>query len=208
MVEDILEMEEGELKLVLCGLSSLMEDKIVESLNKAARSYVIPHFAHASFSEYLFDSSRSGPFHVDQQEYENQITIRSFGLIMQLIRSWRYVILMIFGLNIHNHNRMSLSSITWVLHTTTWDYFTSRLPGRFSRSPKVVKEAIMTDINNLVQEFWRTSNDGADGAPFFEMRRLLEILQNISDVCVLFLFTFLRAIDLLIKFAGGKFQLL
>ena len=186
VIEDILEMEEGELKLVLCGLSSLMEDENRESLNKDLTSYVIPHFAHASFSEYLFDSSRSGPFHVDQQEYENQITIRSFALIMQVIRSWRYVIFMIFSLlNIHNHDRMS--SITRVVHTTTWDYFTSRLPGRFSRSPKVVMEAIMTDIDNLEREFWRTSSDGADGAPFFEMRRLFEILQNISDVLLLLL---------------------
>jgi hypothetical protein len=87
--EDILEMEEGELKLVLCGLSSLMEDENGESLNKAVTSYVVPHFVHASFSDYLFDSSRSGPFHVDRQEHENQITIRSFALIMQSIRSWR-----------------------------------------------------------------------------------------------------------------------
>jgi hypothetical protein len=58
---------------------------------------------------------------------------------------------MIFSLLIiHNHDRTS--SITRVLHTTTWDYFTSRLPDRFSHSPKVVKEAIMTDINDLVQE--------------------------------------------------------
>jgi NACHT domain len=89
VIEDILEMEEGELKLVLCGLSSLMEDENGKSLNKEVTSYVIPHFVHASFSDYLLDSSRSGLFHVDQQEYGNQITIRSFALIMQSIRwSW------------------------------------------------------------------------------------------------------------------------
>ena len=32
----------------------------------------------------------------------------------------------------------------------------------------------MTDINDIVQEFWRTSSDGAIGASFFEMFRLLE----------------------------------
>ena len=41
----------------------------------------------------------------------------------------------------------------------------------------------MADINDLVQEFWRTSSDGAVGAPFYEMRRLLEILQR----CIEFL---------------------
>ena len=91
VIEDILGMEEGELKLVLCGLLSLMEDENNENwesecLNKG--SYVIPHFAHASFCDYLFDSSRSGPFHVNRQEYESQVTLRSFVLIVQLIRPW------------------------------------------------------------------------------------------------------------------------
>jgi hypothetical protein len=82
---------------------------------------------------------------------------------------------MIFNLLIiHNHDRMS--SITRVLHTTTWDYFTSSLPDLFSHSPKVVKEVIITDINDLLQEFRRTSSDV--GASFFAMRRLLEILER------------------------------
>ena len=84
VIEDILGMEEGELKLVLRGLSSLMEDENDE--NEECSSYVIPVFTHASFSDYLFDSSRSGPFHVNRQEYEDQVTIRSFALIMQSIR--------------------------------------------------------------------------------------------------------------------------
>ena len=84
---------------------------------------------------------------------------------------------MIFTLIIfHNHDRMS--SITRVLHTATWNFFSIDLPYRFCHSPKVVKEEIITDINELVQEFWRTSSDGAIGAPFLEMRRLLEILQR------------------------------
>ena len=86
--EDIFAMEEGELKLVLCGLSSLLNDENDENGN-GEEYYLIPHFAHASFSDYLFDSSRSGPFYVNLPEYENQVTIRSFALIMQSIRSWR-----------------------------------------------------------------------------------------------------------------------
>ena len=90
------------------------------------------------------------------------------------------MILIIFSLLIiHNHDRMS--SITRVLHTTTWKYFTSCLPDRFSRSPEAVQEAIMTDINDLVQEFWTTSSDRAVEASFFAMRRLLDILQECSD---------------------------
>ena len=86
VIEDILGMDEGELKTVLCGLSSLMKD---ENDENGVISYVIPDFAHASFGDYLFDSSRSGSFHVNRQEYENQIITRSFALIMQSIRSWR-----------------------------------------------------------------------------------------------------------------------
>ena len=71
-----------------------------------------------------------------------------------------------------------MSSNTRVLHTAAWDYLTSRLPDRFVRSPNVVKEAIMTDINDFVQECWRTSRDGADGVSVFAMRSLLEILQR------------------------------
>ena len=88
VIEDILGMEEGELKLVLRGLSSLMEDENEKRLENGVISYVIPYFAHASFSDYLFDSSRSGPFYVNRQEYQNQFTIRSFALIIQSIRSW------------------------------------------------------------------------------------------------------------------------
>ena len=91
VIEDILGMEEGELKLVLRGLSSLMDENEEngECLSKEGDMLSIPDFAHASFSDYLFDSSRSGPFHVNRHEYETQITIRSFAFIMQSIRrSW------------------------------------------------------------------------------------------------------------------------
>ena len=83
---------------------------------------------------------------------------------------------------IHNYDRMS--SITR-LHTATWDYFTSFLPNRFICSPEVVKEAIMTDINDLVQEFSRTSSDV--GASFFAMhclQRILEVCFDIFSDCV------------------------
>ena len=86
VIEDIFGMEEGRLELVLQGLSSLMKE---ENLNTGVNSYVISHFAHASFSDYLFDSTRSGSFHVNQQEYDEMVTIQSFTLITQLIRSWR-----------------------------------------------------------------------------------------------------------------------
>ena len=89
---------------------------------------------------------------------------------------------MIFSLLIiHNYDRRS--SITRVLHEATWNYFTSHLPYRFYCSTNVVKEAIMTDIHDLVQEFWRTSTDGADGESIIAMCRLNEILGQCLKVC-------------------------
>ena len=101
VVEDIFGMEKGHLKLVLRGLSSLTIDESDESgecLNKGDIPYVIPHFAHASFGDYLFDPSRSGPMFVNREEYEDQVAVRSFALIMELIRSGKSVILLNFGL--------------------------------------------------------------------------------------------------------------
>ena len=40
----------------------------------------------------------------------------------------------------------------------------------------------MTDINDLVKEFWSTSSDGDVGASLFEMRRLHEILEGYLKV--------------------------
>ena len=76
VMEDIFGMKEGELKLVLHGLSSLMKD--LDDLDVYAKlnmmrdgDELISYFAHASFGDYLFDSSRSGPFHVNREEYKN-----------------------------------------------------------------------------------------------------------------------------------------
>ena len=80
------------------------------------------------------------------------------------------------------HNRDRMSSITRVLHTTTWDYFTEQLEFRFRRSPKVVKEEIMADINDLVREFRMSSRDGAIGESFLAMCRLFKILQVCFDI--------------------------
>ena len=100
---------------------------------------------------------------------------------------------MIFSLLIiHDHD--SMSSTIRVLRTTTWDYFVLQLPDRFRRSPKVVKEAIMADINDLLQEFWSTSSDVEPS--FFAMRRLLEILQGCLEVCFDIISVFATAVDL------------
>ena len=105
---------------------------------------------------------------------------------------------MILGLvNFQNHDTGRMSSITQVLHITTWIFFLFRLPYRFIRLPEEVKEMIMTDINDLVKEFWRISSDGTVEASFFAMRCLFEILQTcFHDLEVCFVSVFVTAVDL------------
>jgi hypothetical protein len=90
-----------------------------------------------------------------------------------------------------------MTSTTRVLNIATWEYFSSCLPGRFFRSPKVVKEEIMKDINDLVQEFWRTSSGGVVGASLLAMRRLFAILNvrfHNSEGCFDIISVFVNAI--------------
>ena len=84
------------------------------------------------------------------------------------------------------HNRDRMSSITLVLHTTTWGYFTKHLAFRFIRSPKVVKEEIMADISGLVHEFRMSSRDGAFGESIVAMCRLGEIFRVCFDIIPFF----------------------
>jgi hypothetical protein len=56
----------------------------------------------------------------------------------------------------------------------------------FIDSPKLVKDAIMTDINNLVEEFWKISSCGVVDVFFIAMHCLLQILQVCSDTISFF----------------------
>ncbi|KAF8801464.1 hypothetical protein BYT27DRAFT_7147456 [Phlegmacium glaucopus] len=166
VIEDILEMEEGEVKHVLRGLSSLIafvgdenEEYSTEWYNYSGVGCV--YLIHASFRDFLVDSSRSGRFHVNKQEHKNRATTRSFALITKWIgRSWK----------IHSTTRLP--------HSATWDYVTSHLPRRFIASPKQVRDAIMTNINELTQEFWKISNSGAVDVFFPAMFCLMRILKK------------------------------
>ena len=99
VIEDILGMEEGELKVALRGLSSLiaiLDDVNGDCLTGNVISNVWrPYFLHASFMDFLVDSSRSGPFHVNPEEHKHKATIWSFALITKSIRrSWTSVIVL------------------------------------------------------------------------------------------------------------------
>ena len=77
-----------------------------------------------------------------------------------------------------------MPSITRVLHPKTWVYFsTSDLSRRFCRSSIAVHDTIVTDINDLVQEFWRISSDVDVGvSSFFAMRELFCILERCCNI--------------------------
>jgi hypothetical protein len=87
MIEGILGMVNGEVKLVPRRLSSLIAfvgDKSGEYLTrtrKRNRNFGSVYLIHASFRSYMVDSSRSGAFHVTEQEHKNWATTWSFALI-------------------------------------------------------------------------------------------------------------------------------
>ncbi|KAF8162768.1 hypothetical protein B0H34DRAFT_293871 [Crassisporium funariophilum] len=92
VIEDILGMSEGEAKLVLRGLHSLLsfpdDDDDVKRVVDEADPY--GHFEgirllHASFHDYLIDKGRSGPYFIDMPEARAQLTVAGFSLITKWI---------------------------------------------------------------------------------------------------------------------------
>lgn len=69
LVEDILHLNPKEVRLSLRGLQSLL--RIPDSVDY--RSQAIQFF-HASFSDFLVDSHRAGPFFVDKAQWHSNIT--------------------------------------------------------------------------------------------------------------------------------------
>ena len=132
--------------------------------------------------------------------YKNLKTSLLYGAFNSLYNQFGNSIFRIFSLLlIHGHDRTP--SITRV-HASTWGFLTRNLEIHFSVSPIVVKEEIMTDINDLVQEIW-TSRIGAVETSFIAMRssclhRILQLCINSleDDVKVCFdIFFFLRLLS-------------
>jgi len=82
VIEDILGMEEGEVRLVLQGLSSLIAFKEIGSGKYLYRRFVSdtgrPYFLHASFWGFLVDSSRFGRIlcrstEISEPEYHTEL---------------------------------------------------------------------------------------------------------------------------------------
>ena len=112
--------------------------------------------------------------------YKNIKTSLLYGAFNSLYNQFGNSIFWIFRLLIiHSHDR---TPSTTRVHASTWNLLTHMLDIRFNDSPIVVKEEIMTDINDLVQEIW-TSRIGAVETSFIAMRssRLLGILQRCFD---------------------------
>ena len=87
VIGDILEMERGDVMLVLRCLSSLIA--FVEDGDERYGVGSV-YFTHASFGDYLEDPSRSGAFHINISEYRKWATVQCFSLIFRSIgRSWR-----------------------------------------------------------------------------------------------------------------------
>ena len=90
--------------------------------------------------------------------------------------------ILVSQLYIQDRNR--ISSTTRFPRRATWHYFEAYLPDYFMCCSNVVKDAITTDINDLMQQFWRTSTDGLDiFCP--AICRLREILQVCLDIMFL-----------------------
>ena len=102
------------------------------------------------------------------------------GALHSLYNQFGNSIFKIFSfLIIQSRNRTS--SITRI-HAATWFYFSENLAYRFLDSPKVVKDEIMTDINDLVQGSEFATSINLNGAVFaMRSSRLLGILQRCFD---------------------------
>jgi hypothetical protein len=87
-----------------------------------------------------------------------------------------------------NYNRIIPVTTGRLPHSKTWDYFKSHLIVYFIHSPKIVKDVIITDINDLVQEFWdlKISSDGAVDVFFPPMGCLMRILKVCLDIIFIF----------------------
>jgi hypothetical protein len=81
-----------------------------------------------------------------------------------------------------DRNRISTTRFP---HRATWDYFKSYLPAYFMCCPNVVQDTITTDINDLIQQFWRMSTDEVVDIFSLAMCRLREILQVCLDIMFL-----------------------
>ena len=79
-------------------------------------------------------------------------------------------------LQIQKYDRIPSTKLR--LHGKTWDHIKTYLPDDFIHCPEVVRDAIMMDIDNLLQEFWKTADIGAvDVRRFTLIRLLLDILR-------------------------------
>ncbi|KAF8162737.1 hypothetical protein B0H34DRAFT_292711 [Crassisporium funariophilum] len=89
VIEDIFNMEEGEVSLVLRGLHSLLsfpDDPEGHYKRKDhRRNHSGIRVLHASFYDYLVDETRSGPFHVDLMAAHSKLALAGFPFILRRI---------------------------------------------------------------------------------------------------------------------------
>ena len=142
VIDDIFGIEDGELKLVLRGLSSLMKDGNGSVWIKGS-SYM------SSLTSYMLHLVIICSNQVVRVHPRQSTGIWKPGYYTELCSHYandsvlEVSNLMIFSLLIiHDHERMS--SITRVLHIATWGNFvTTHLPYHLRHSPRVLKEVII-----------------------------------------------------------------
>lgn len=81
VIEEILEMEKGEIPVVLQGLHSLLEGLDVY----ISKPYSRIRIRHASFRDYLLDSSRSGVFYIAGTVLDAHLSTSIFSMISNRI---------------------------------------------------------------------------------------------------------------------------
>ncbi|KAF8802253.1 hypothetical protein BYT27DRAFT_6773974 [Phlegmacium glaucopus] len=80
VIEEILEMEEGEVLVVLQGLHSLLEVSYSDDRSQSSSSSPSIRILHASFCDYLLDRNRSGAFHIDETTLDAHLSTSIFSM--------------------------------------------------------------------------------------------------------------------------------
>ncbi|KAF8150920.1 hypothetical protein B0H34DRAFT_156525 [Crassisporium funariophilum] len=165
VIEDILGMDEGEAKLVLRGLHSLLSfpddnDDVKRTVDEAD---VKGHgggirLLHASFRDYLIDKGRSGPFFIDTSEADARLTVAGYSLITKWI------------LNLERDDSTRLP------HLKTWGYLKWHLAPHFSKCPDNIQCDVVQGLEVNAHNFWTRSRGQRAEVLFSALHSLMTVL--------------------------------
>ncbi|KAF8167120.1 hypothetical protein B0H34DRAFT_1212 [Crassisporium funariophilum] len=139
VIEDILGVESGEVKLVFRGLHSLVwfpgdqAENFSRDDDAECKSGIRLH--HASFQDYLVDKDRSGQFFIEISEFQNRLTMAGFALITSSI------------VKTSRHETRHVPSLN------TWRYLKWHLAPHFSQCPDSLRTIIVQDLEAFTTAF-------------------------------------------------------